>query len=517
MVAPLSLSTVRLIQKHITAADRRKRLLLYLTWLLLVGWLFSKHVMWRDEIRAFSLALSGADAGAMLRAIHGEGHPALWYLFLRGVHGIFPYREVLPVLGAVIGIAATAVFTFASPFRAWVVALGLFSLFGAFEYVVVARNYGIAALAMFALAAIYPRVKNSPWFGLILAFLCNTNVPSCFLAAAFLFFRFVEMLKAAEKPATRDWITFAINAGLALAGAIACLVTVYPPFNDSAVSLNYEHIGTGTLVAAVGDGGRGFSNLVLNAHGWLPPILLWCSCLAFIRHPPALIASVAALLALKLFFFFVYSSGYRHEALFVVFVLALHWIADDPRGDSRPPDQRFDKVQAVGVAAFSLLLVAQTLDLAKPLVLQAKGVPYSRSADVAQLLQRPELAGAIVMADPDIMLEPLPYYSSNPLWFMREEAFGKLFLRGRRDRQQITLDDILADADRLHRRYRRPIVILLHPDLRDSRTGARSALYHDTTMLTADGVKRFQATTRLLVRLRPAITDEAYDVYVYGA
>ena len=35
----------------------------------------------------------------MLRNVHGEGHPALWYLILRGGHDLLPYREVLPIAG----------------------------------------------------------------------------------------------------------------------------------------------------------------------------------------------------------------------------------------------------------------------------------------------------------------------------------------------------------------------------------------------------------------------------------
>src|SRR4051794_10337439 len=147
----------------------------------------------------------------MLRNVHGEGHPALWYLILRGAHDLFPYREVLPVAGAVFGIAAMALLTFFSPFRLVTIALVLFSGYGAFEYVVIARNYGIAALVMLGLAALYTRIKDTLWFGLILAVLCNTNVPSCILAAAFLLFRFVEMLSDGSRPGRRDWFIFAGN------------------------------------------------------------------------------------------------------------------------------------------------------------------------------------------------------------------------------------------------------------------------------------------------------------------
>jgi hypothetical protein len=489
--------------------------LLFLTWLLLVAWLFSAHVFWRDEVRAYSLALSGRNAGEMLRNIQGEGHPATWYLLLRGAHEIFGTREVLPVAALLISLAAMGVFAFAAPFRTPIIGLVLFSLFGAFDYPIVARNYGIAALVMFVLAALYPRIKQTPWFGLGLALLANTNVPSAILAAAFLAYRFVEILTSPDQPTARDWFVAGLNALLALVGAISCFLLVYPPLNDGAVSQNYGHIGIKAVADALGDGGKGFSNLVLNAHGWIPPILLWASCFAFIRRPAALVSSLCALTSLKLFFFFVYPSGYRHEALFVVFLLGLFWI-EATNGQVGFGARRWKPtMEAVGTAAFLLLVGAQTLDLAKPLYLQAKGVPYSQSADVAKVLKRPDLRNAIVMADPDLMLEPLPYYVGNPLWFLREQSFGKVFLKTRSGRQQISLDDILADADALHGKWGRPVVILLKIDLFRNPAGIHPALYRDTTVVTAAGVRHFLGSTRLVARLRPAITDEAYDLYIY--
>src|SRR6476469_5098997 len=155
-----------------TRAGRRIRILLLLLWLALALWFCSTHIFWRDEVRAFSLALSGSNYVEMLRNVHGEGHPALWYLILRAAHDIFPYREVLPIAGAVIGIATMVVFALFAPFRTLILAMVMFSFWGAFEYVAVARNYGMSALVMFGIAALYPRIRGTLWFGVIIALLC---------------------------------------------------------------------------------------------------------------------------------------------------------------------------------------------------------------------------------------------------------------------------------------------------------------------------------------------------------
>src|SRR3984957_19600020 len=56
------------------------RILLFGLWLAAVGALAWRHVIWRDEARALSFAIQGGDWIAMLRGLHGAGHPALWYL-----------------------------------------------------------------------------------------------------------------------------------------------------------------------------------------------------------------------------------------------------------------------------------------------------------------------------------------------------------------------------------------------------------------------------------------------------
>ncbi len=478
-------------------------------WLALVSWLWWTHTFWRDEVRAFSLALSGSNYAEMLRNVHGEGHPALWYLILRGAHDLFPYREVLPIAGAVFGIAAMAVVAFLSPFRFVTIGLILFSGYGAFEYIVIARNYGIAALVMFALAALYERVRNTLWLGLILAVLCNTNVPSCILAAAFLLFRFVEMLTDEMRPKARDWLIFAANAGLAAIGALLCFLTVYPTFNDAAVSTNFSDLGPAQIVAALFDTRKGFSHLLLG------PAVLAIGCLTFVRKPAALFAAAAGFLALKLFFYFVYESFYRHEILLVVFLLSLVWMTANGAGGTWP-QRRWMRIDVVGIWAFTALLFVHTIALVKPVTEQMKGKPYSHSADVAELLQQPALAGAIVMGDPDTMLEPLPYYVDNPLWMLREQRFGKVVRLTENARRELTLDDVLADADRLHRQTGRPIVFLSHLRLRTDKPQRTFVMFHDATTVTPDSVKRFAASTRHIASLRGLeLGDESYDVYVY--
>ena len=503
-----------IVADRVTAQDRRLRLIVFIAWTLLVLWLVSGHVFWRDEVRAFSLALAGKNLVEMLRTVHGEGHPAIWYLLLRGAHEIVPVREVLPAVAALVGIATGAIIAFRAPFRIGVIALILFSYFSAFEYSVIARNYGIAALVMVAMAALYPRVKDSLWFGLMVALLANTNVPAAILAASFMLFRFVELLSEQPKAARPQWLTFAGNCVLALIGAYLCFRTIYPTFNDGAVSPNLQSLGPGSVVAAILDRELAFARMA----GFLPPgvqtAILMLSWLAFLKRPAALASAIAAFVGLKFFFFFIYPSSYRHEALYLVFLLSLHWIA--ATGVPREPEKTglTAWVRVAGAWALVEVLVMQTYLLTIPLRMELAGVPYSRGAEVASLLRQPELANAIVMADPDPMVETLAYYTDNPLWFLRDRKFGNVVRLTEQGRKDLTLDHVLQDAVMLHQKTGRPVVFLSLLNLDEVRK-TRNMMYANTTTLTPESVRRFKASTRLLADLRPAYTDEKYHVYVY--
>lgn len=498
--------------------DRRHwqgRLLVFLAWLAFALWLAAGHVVWRDEARAYSIALSGANIFAMLRNLHGEGHPALWYLLLRSLHDAFPTPAVLPIAGAAIGVAAMALFAFRAPFRLPLIALVLFSLWGAFEYVSLARNYGIAVLVMFVIAALYGRVRQNLWLGLLLALLCNTNVPACVLAAGILLFRFVEMLMPRSSSSRRDWLVFGGNAALAALGAFICFRTVYPPWNEQAVSLNLVDPSVGHVLAGLLDTHSSFTSI--GVRGWRPLdlVVLPACCLGLMRRPGPLAAALFGYVALKLFFFMVYPSYYRHEALFLAYLISLYWMAAEGAGGSWAIRRPLEWVRLAGTTLFLLIMSLQTARLAKPVMQRIEGVPYSRSADVAKLLRRPDLAGAVVLADPDGMLEALAYYTDNPLWFMRQRSYGKIMRATDSSRVVMTLDQVLDDAELLHRQTGRPVVYLSQAHLQDQQPERQQVMFHDYTVRTPQSVGRLRAAMREIAVLRPAATDEEYDVYVY--
>src|SRR5262249_22591977 len=117
--------------------------LLFIIWLAVVAVGMWNHAFFRDEVRGLSLG-SQARFLTLPNLLHGEGHPALWYLLLRGTFDVFGTYSVLPVTSAVIASIGVAIFVWRAPFPLWWKPLFVFSGLPLFEYSVMARNYGLS-------------------------------------------------------------------------------------------------------------------------------------------------------------------------------------------------------------------------------------------------------------------------------------------------------------------------------------------------------------------------------------
>ena len=318
------------------------------------------------------------------------------------------------------------------------------------------------------------------------------------------------MLTNGSRPGKREWLVFAGNSILALAGAWLVFEMVYPTFNDAALSPHFG-LSVGGLLGGLVDLKSGFTDIGLG----LGTIFLPLACIGLISRPAPFSAALAGLIGMKEFFYLIYPSSYRHDVLYLCFLISLYWMASRGAGGTWRQKPWMKPAERVGILVFLVLLVVQTGKLFVPIQLALEGTPFSRSRDVGRLLDQPQLKGAIVMADPDTMLEPLPYYADNPLYFLRRQSFGKVAQLSNKARKLLTLDDVLGDAQRLHSKTGRPILFLSHLELTPTTNLRRTMMYNDETLVTPEAATRFLLETRRIARLRPSGTDENYDLYVY--
>jgi hypothetical protein len=510
------------------------RILLFGVWLAAVGGLAWRHVIWRDEARALSIAIQGEGWIAMLRGLHGEGHPALWYLLLRAAHGIAGRPEVLPLLALAIAVAAAWLIVWRSPFPRLLIGLILASHFFIYDFSVMARNYGIGMLILFVLTIAYPRCRRrGVALGALLFLLANCNVIATILAGAFLIFWFVEILEETGPRWSPAMANFALNAAIAAAGAALCFATVYPTFNDAAVAAHPAGVAARDILGAIANPAPAFGQLLgwpvaLTYRGapWtlfvvaLSSPLLIGATFGLIERKGALLACLASLAGLSVFFSLVYAGDYRHEATWLAFVIAMYWIcwkSDGPVHEPHANRPSLALVRRLGFAFFLVLIGIQaTFGVANLAFAAIVGTPESRSRDFADLVsRRPELKDAILIGDPDYMLEPMHYYLPNPTYFIREQRYGDTTHFTRKARLDLTLGDILHEARAIRSSTGRPVAILLAwrlGEMDPARVYRESYVW--TFSAPGDQIERFREATTLLAQFPKATSNESYDVYV---
>lgn len=489
-----------------------------LVWAIVVIAIATRHAFWADEVRAFSMATTDDDVVAMLGRIHGDGHPSLWFLLLRGVHAVFASTFVLPATAFAVGAATVLLLLTRSPFAWPLLVLVLAGRFGVYEYVVMARNYGISALLMFAFAATYARHRDHGIvLGVLLALLANTNAPSAVLVVAYLMFWGLDITPWNETQRR----VFVRNALIAILGIALSVATVYPTFNDAAqirMSLGGRLVALAEAVLLPGrplheiagsDLWRALGGPFGLAQSIGMTLLLVASTLGLLHRRAAWVAALAGLIGVASFYLQIYQASYRHQALWIVFLLSLYWLAgpDGTRGAAK-----------LGRIALLVLLGIQVVLGAGYLVPIVDGsAPESRIRDLGRLIASdPRLAQATVMADPDDLVEALPYYVSNPIWLPREQRFGTYAKFTRNARLTLGLDELLADARRLRTQSGQPVLVLIRERLeRDGSAREVHEVYNWTLSITPESTARFLDATERLARFGPVCcSPETFDVYL---
>jgi hypothetical protein len=524
-----------------TWSDRGIKVGLFVLWLCLVIFMAWHHSFWRDEVRALSLALQGDSFVEMLKSLHGEGHPAVWYLLLRIAYLVAGTPLVLPAISIGVASAAILLLVLRSPFTWWMIALIVLSEFALFEYSVMARNYGISALLLFLLAALYAQHRDRGiLLGVLLALLANTNADSVLLVGAFLLFWLIDILCEQGIRWTPAFRTFWLNVAISAAGVVACLATIYPTYNDAAVKAT-DGLTLGLLTKALVLPSTRFDALApwfnWEALGFEPQwviqfsrlqtllmsVVMFGSLLGLVRSPGALVAGLVSLIAFSFFFVIIHTGFYRHQALWLVFLVSLYWIVSATGAKSEPRYPRrlqslVGPASAVGSGLMVLLVVLQVPNGFRAIADAALDrPPVSGSSEFAALVsRRADLRDAIVIADPDFLLEPLPYYIRNRTYLMREERFGRVVRFTKNARLCLNLDDILATARKLRVESGKPVLILLAQRLDPARpTQLHNEGYNWQLHTTPEQVRGFLTSTQLLARFALAKKDESFDVYLF--
>lgn len=323
-----------------------------------VAWIkFGFHELWKDEWQAWML-VRDLDWRSMLGFLNYEGHPALWYVYLKLAHGItagtgLPEAGVMQAAHLLTVAGVYFLLFFRLGFSLWLrVALGV-GYFLFFEYGVVNRGYALTAflslLATDLIARNQPGSSNrqisGPVTALVFFLLFQTEVQGGIIGAAWCCFLLAQT--SGNGWQTR-WKTFFREPAVLgwLLGLVAFVWTVYPREAPGTVVRPYNaHVGS-LLDSAL----SAFQGILANTFtiGWLPDtattgwsgtgLLMSAVVLAALHHlfrqeRAVWLTFFAGMLGFWLFFGLIYVGGVRQWGMVMVFFIGCLHLWSRSRAD----------------------------------------------------------------------------------------------------------------------------------------------------------------------------------------
>jgi hypothetical protein len=472
------------------------------------------HQVWRDEARALSIALEPDSVFGLGEALANEGHPGLWHLLLRLAHGLVATPHVLQIVTIPIGIAAAALLFFGAPLPTWWRVLFLFGWVPLFEGPVLCRNYGIAMLLLFWFcASVTARPLRPVAAAIALALLANTNAYGTMMTGVLALFLVTEARRQRLSPRVLALLVVVVAAGTVIAFA-----TMLPtPASKLVPSIGdkFENIGM-TALGAV----RRFSTTTNTLFGFAP--LAWGVVLLFavatLAVPHLALAVVLMFAGAAWFMRGIYGAGPHHLGMLFAFMVAVTWLrAGHATATTAGPRVVRGAWRVLLFGVWPLLLLLQDYRGLREI---QQEVEYTKTAapELARLLARADLAGAVVIGEPDYFLDALPYYRDNPIFIAREERFGRRVSWTTANRRDSDLGQLLATARRVHREQAAPVLLVIGKAIAlDRPSGEVRHGYGDWFRWSTAQHQEFVVATELVASLpaRPSRFrgDEHYDVY----
>jgi hypothetical protein len=172
----------------------------------------------------------------------------------------------------------------------------------------------------------------------------------------------------------------------------------------------------------------------------------------------------------------------------------------------------------VGFYAGVSPLIAFSVALGGQLAWQDVRYELSSNRILGQLIARtPMYHQAILMAEPDYVIESLPYYADNPLYLPREGRFNNVVSWTTASAERMSLGQLLDAAQHIQQREGRPVLLVLgHLKIREvekQTAGEIRYSYNKTFSWLPEDWLRLAALQHV-ARFDEAMGDEVYEVYV---
>jgi hypothetical protein len=307
---------------------------------------FQYHELWKDEWQAWLMARD-MGWGELLGSLYYEGHPALWYLYLKVWTLISSGTGMSEALAMSLGHSALVlgflyVLFFRTSFSVWSVLAISLGYYFFFEYGVVNRGYVLVMILAIWSARLMKAPQQNPWLlALSLFLLCQTEVYGVLMAGGLLLY---GLLGSRGLSALRErW--YQIGLGGLLLGLLVFVLSVYPRADQDELSRAYlsEPFSTDVIGKAFQGGGVNTfwigsipdTNVFgVTGLGIVLSVLVFASIVWLFRRERRILFTF---LGFELVFFFfliaIYTGGVRQWGMAYVFFIVLLqlWSYEKPR------------------------------------------------------------------------------------------------------------------------------------------------------------------------------------------
>jgi hypothetical protein len=281
----------------------------YLLWLCVAAVGALHHEPWRDEADVWLAARDSSAADIFLRASH-SGTPAAWYLVVMPLaRAGLPYESMF-VLHFIIAAISAALLLLFLPLPLPLRVPAIFSYFFLYEYVALARNYAIGALALFLASILLRRSQKPLLIALLLLIAMNSSVHA---AAVALPLAFVALLGFRRASTRQRWGAVAIM----LIGGLLMLWQLFPrgggQIEVGQAALNWTAVSWAIASAMIPG---------VTFQPWMPivAVVSLLALVAFLRRAEGKVFFASAVIILLAIFVAVYAvqGGERHYGFIVV-------------------------------------------------------------------------------------------------------------------------------------------------------------------------------------------------------
>ncbi len=495
-----------------------------LLWLLVVIAISAKHELWRDEVRALSIAMGPNWFWEIPAALKNEGHPVLWYMILRVGFSLFHTPVILKVISICIAFGAAVVFFRYAPFPVWQKTLFLWGMLPLYYYSVMARSYGLSMFLCFLFSSFYNRRKESPvLLACVLFALANTNVHSCILACVLFVLWFCDELLITRGFLNTYRVIILSSAfalvGIGILGSIAISLPTHETVWTEAFALNMSEV-LQALWMNMKHPGTHFGDVLPGFTVLQRDVLIWLLIAGLLSQPMAAVSLFVGMVLLGSFFTIGYPGRVYHQGIFIIYCISLYWIVYQKQKTTKPKRTPIHYLHLVhNVSCWAVVSVILSLHVVLSIYQIRVDLLHDMSSSRAFgkfLETHPEYRKAIIMGEPDYLLESLPYYAPNSIYIPREGRFGNWVLFTQANRERLSLSELLGIAREVKNREKRPVLIAL--GLFDiSKYPGCELRYPPNKVFTvsSEGLTRFRAETDKIVEFRSAVLNENYEIYLF--